>query len=78
MRKIGPRAHLAVIAVLWGGCMIGMGFVKDWVQMAGMRVLLGVLEAGGFSPFLPLPHPGCESENVLTKWQAFSLAVFTC
>ena len=64
VRKLGPRTHLAVIAILWGACMIGMGFVKDWEQMAGLRVLLGVLEAGGFSPPYPL---GCESENVLTK-----------
>jgi hypothetical protein len=29
--------------------MIGMGFVKNWEQMAGLRVLLGFLEAGGFA-----------------------------
>ena len=28
--------------------MIGMAFVKEWETMAGMRVLLGVLEAGFF------------------------------
>jgi MFS family permease len=28
--------------------MIGMAFVNDWETMAGMRVLLGVLEAGFF------------------------------
>lgn len=48
VRKIGPRVHLAVIAILWGACMIGMGFVKDWEQMAALRVVLGVLEAGFF------------------------------
>ena len=48
VRKIGPRIHLAAITTLWGGCMIGMGFVNDWQAMAGMRVLLGVLEAGFF------------------------------
>ncbi|KAK4232010.1 general substrate transporter [Podospora fimiseda] len=47
-RKVGPRPFIALITVLWGGCMIGMGFVKTWEQMAGMRVILGVLEAGFF------------------------------
>jgi len=28
--------------------MIGMGFVKDWQTMAGLRVVLGILEAGFF------------------------------
>ncbi|KAK0673657.1 major facilitator superfamily domain-containing protein [Cercophora samala] len=48
VRKIGPRMHLAVITILWGAVMIGMGFVENWQQMAGMRLLLGVLEAGFF------------------------------
>ncbi len=26
--------------------MIGMGFVNDWKDMAGLRVVLGILEAG--------------------------------
>lgn len=50
MRKVGPRIHLAIITLFWGACMIGMGFVKDWEQMAGMRVLLGFLEAGESPP----------------------------
>src|ERR1700761_2568156 len=28
--------------------MIGMGFVKEWQTLAGLRVLLGILEAGFF------------------------------
>lgn len=28
--------------------MIGMGFVKNWSQLAALRVVLGVLEAGFF------------------------------
>jgi hypothetical protein len=58
VRKIGPRIHLAAITLLWGGCMVGMGFVKTWEAMAGLRVLLGVLEAGGFIfPSLSLREP---------------------
>lgn len=48
VRKIGPRIHLALITFLWGCCMIGMGFSNNWRVMAGLRVLLGVLEAGFF------------------------------
>jgi MFS family permease len=48
VRALGPRVHLASITLLWGSVMIGMAFVKDWTTMAGMRVLLGVLEAGFF------------------------------
>lgn len=48
IRKIGPRMHLSSITTAWGAVMIGMGFSKDWETLAGMRVLLGVLEAGFF------------------------------
>jgi MFS family permease len=51
MRKVGPRIFLSIITLLWGSVMIGFGFVKDWTQMIGLRVVLGVLEAGFF--------PGC-------------------
>lgn len=47
-RKFGPRAFLSLITLLWGAVMIGMGFVKDWHIMAGLRVLLGIFEAGYF------------------------------
>jgi hypothetical protein len=29
--------------------MIGMGFVKNWEGMVGLRLALGVLEAGEYS-----------------------------
>ncbi|KAL7799930.1 major facilitator superfamily domain-containing protein [Trichoderma ceciliae] len=48
IRKIGPRLHLAFITLLWGGVMIGMGFVKNFHQLAALRTVLGVLEAGFF------------------------------
>ncbi|TVY81952.1 putative transporter [Lachnellula suecica] len=51
LRKVGPRIFLSAITVLWGGCMIGFGFVSKWDQMLGLRIILGVLEAGFF--------PGC-------------------
>lgn len=51
IRYLGPRNHLAGITVLWGAVMLGMGFVKTWSQLAALRVVLGILEAGFF--------PGC-------------------
>jgi MFS family permease len=48
VRKLGPRIHLSTIVVLWGAVMVGMGFVKDWNQLAALRVILGILEAGFF------------------------------
>ncbi|KAL2256406.1 hypothetical protein VTK26DRAFT_1729 [Humicola hyalothermophila] len=48
VRKIGPRIHMSLITLLWGAVMVGMGFAKDWGTMAGLRVLLGVFEAGFF------------------------------
>lgn len=51
IRWIGPRIHLSAITLTWGAMMIGFGFVKDWKTLAGLRVLLGILEAGFF--------PGC-------------------
>lgn len=48
VRAIGPRYHLASLTLLWGGLMVGMGFVKNWQQLAVCRVILGILEAGFF------------------------------
>ncbi|KAK7540153.1 general substrate transporter [Phyllosticta citricarpa] len=48
VRKVGPRLHLATICVFWGATMIGMGFIHTWNALAGLRVLLGVFEAGFF------------------------------
>ncbi|KAI1264397.1 major facilitator superfamily domain-containing protein [Xylariaceae sp. FL1019] len=47
-RKIGPRIHLSFITASWGVVMIGFGFVKNWETLAGLRLLLGVFEAGFF------------------------------
>ncbi|EFY88294.1 phthalate transporter, putative [Metarhizium acridum CQMa 102] len=47
-RKIGPRLFLSSIAMAWGLVMIGNGFVDSWQTLAGLRVLVGVFEAGYF------------------------------
>ncbi|CAM6123429.1 unnamed protein product [Calypogeia fissa] len=48
IRKIGPRTFLSVIVVCWGATMVGFGFCPNWQTMMGLRVILGVLEAGFF------------------------------
>ncbi|KKY24692.1 putative phthalate transporter [Diplodia seriata] len=48
VRRIGPRLHLSAICFLWGATMIGMGFSNTWNTLAGLRAILGVLEAGFF------------------------------
>lgn len=48
IRKLGPRVHLSTITTAWGAVMIGMSFVKDWESLAGLRIVLGILEAGFF------------------------------
>lgn len=51
IRKIGPRVFLGSLVLTWAIILIGTGFVKNWKQMVGLRVLLGVMESGCF--------PGC-------------------
>ncbi|KAL3478531.1 major facilitator superfamily domain-containing protein [Aspergillus californicus] len=47
-RKIGPRIFMGFITVSWGLVMVGMGLVHDWKHLAGLRVILGLFEAGLF------------------------------
>jgi len=55
MRKVGPRTFLPIITMLWGATMICFGFVKEWTQMIPLRIVLGIFEAGEWSPsVLPL------------------------
>jgi len=48
MRKVGPRIFLPAICLAWGIVMVCFGFVKNWKEMIGLRLILGVLEAGFF------------------------------
>jgi sugar phosphate permease len=57
-RNIGPQNFLASITVAWGVVMIGFGFVDNWTAMVGLRLTLGVFEAGFF--------PGCV--YLLSTW----------
>lgn len=50
-RKIGPRIFLPGICLLWGVVIIGFGFANNWGTLVGLRLILGLMEAGYF--------PGC-------------------
>lgn len=51
IRKLGPAVWLPSLVICWGAVSIGMGFVTHWTQAVGLRIILGVLEAGYY--------PGC-------------------
>ena len=44
IRKLGAALWLSSLVILWGCVSIGMGFTKEWTQLLGCRVILGVLE----------------------------------
>ncbi|PYH91854.1 MFS general substrate transporter [Aspergillus ellipticus CBS 707.79] len=48
VRKLGPRSFLAGICLIWGVTMMCGGFVHNWTQMVGIRIIIGALEAGFF------------------------------
>ncbi|GKZ81955.1 hypothetical protein AnigIFM56816_006485 [Aspergillus niger] len=58
IRKLGPRLFLSAIVLLWGVVMIGFGMSPTWPVLAGLRVILGALEAGFY--------PGCV--YLLSTW----------
>jgi MFS family permease len=72
VRKLGPRIHLSIITVLWGGVMMAMAFISDWKAMAGARVILGVLEAGFFPSCIYLLstwYPRCKTRIMIHVFQ---------
>ncbi|OJJ54955.1 hypothetical protein ASPSYDRAFT_34775 [Aspergillus sydowii CBS 593.65] len=48
IRKIGPRTFISSIVMTWGACLIGFAYSPNWQTLAGLRALLGLLEAGFF------------------------------
>ncbi|GAT27543.1 phthalate transporter [Aspergillus luchuensis] len=58
IRKLGPRLFLSAIVLMWGIVMIGFGLSPTWPVLAGLRVILGALEAGFY--------PGCV--YLLSTW----------
>lgn len=48
VRTVGVKAFMGGICTLWGLVMLCFGFAKTWQQIAAMRALLGMFEAGFF------------------------------
>ncbi|KAI1413650.1 major facilitator superfamily MFS-1 [Hypoxylon sp. FL1857] len=58
IRRVGPRIFLSTITLCWGATMIGFGFVPTYDALLGLRLVLGIFEAGYF--------PGCV--YLLSTW----------
>ncbi|KAF1816647.1 MFS general substrate transporter [Eremomyces bilateralis CBS 781.70] len=71
IRKIGPRVFLSTSTLLWGSVVIGMGFVTTWNTMAGIRAILGALEAGSFSGYVYLLSTWYERYEVGKRYALF-------
>ncbi|RDA85387.1 hypothetical protein CP532_1933 [Ophiocordyceps camponoti-leonardi (nom. inval.)] len=48
LKKLRPSVFLPITMILWGACMLGMGFVKNFSGLMAARWFLGVCEAGLF------------------------------
>ncbi|RAK95823.1 MFS general substrate transporter [Aspergillus ibericus CBS 121593] len=48
IRKLGPKVFLSSICFVWGVTMMCGGFVHNWTQPVGIRIIIGTLEAGFF------------------------------
>ncbi|KAL5363301.1 major facilitator superfamily domain-containing protein [Aspergillus floccosus] len=48
IRTIGPIPYLTGVCFTWGVVMLSAGFVRNWTQMVGIRIIIGALEAGFF------------------------------
>ncbi|OCH84458.1 MFS general substrate transporter [Obba rivulosa] len=60
LKKFRPSKWLPGITLVWGTIMTLMGLVKNYPQLVGLRILLGVTEAGlfpGVVYFLTLWYP---------------------
>ncbi|KAL7786804.1 major facilitator superfamily domain-containing protein [Trichoderma afarasin] len=48
LKRSRPSIFIPVIIIVWGACMLGMGFVKNWSGLMAARWFLGAAEAGLF------------------------------
>ncbi|SPN96594.1 related to allantoate permease [Cephalotrichum gorgonifer] len=48
LKSIRPSTFIPIIVVLWGFCMMSMGFVTNWSGLMAARWFLGLTEAGLF------------------------------
>ncbi|OAP58158.1 hypothetical protein AYL99_07248 [Fonsecaea erecta] len=48
IRHIGARWWLSFLITCWGLCVLFSGFVKSWISLTALRLLLGIFEGGLF------------------------------
>ncbi|KAM0258565.1 hypothetical protein ACHAQJ_003736 [Trichoderma viride] len=48
LKRSRPSFFIPIIIIVWGACMLGMGFVKNWSGLMAARWFLGAAEAGLF------------------------------
>ncbi|KAL2801872.1 major facilitator superfamily domain-containing protein [Aspergillus granulosus] len=48
LKRLRPSVFIPIIMVLWGICMLCMGFVHNWAGLMAVRWFLGLTEAGLF------------------------------
>ncbi|KAL4952173.1 putative MFS transporter [Aspergillus filifer] len=48
LKRLRPSVFIPIIMVLWGICMMCMGFVHNWAGLMAVRWFLGLTEAGLF------------------------------
>lgn len=46
LRKVSVRVYLSALVICWGTVAMCCGFTKTFSQLAGLRVILGLFEAG--------------------------------
>lgn len=46
IRRVGSRIWMSLLITCWGVSLLGMGFIRNWQSLAGLRVALGFFEAG--------------------------------
>ncbi|TDL25014.1 MFS general substrate transporter [Rickenella mellea] len=76
-RRVGAALWLGSIAFLWGVVMLCMGFVNTWQQLAGLRGLLGILEAGFFPACVYVISCWYTRRELQVRMASFYLTLFS-
>lgn len=48
LQRFPVGKYLSALLIIWGAVTIGTGFGKNFAQLAVLRVLLGIFEAGSY------------------------------
>lgn len=73
IRKLGAANWLGGLVTAWGGVTVGMGFLTDWTQLLGCRIILGILEASPMLCDLPNRIADKRTGRLLSRLRLSSL-----